>query len=90
MEDNTTPKHSTKFEDGTVITDYLATAYCEGFCEGESASEQDALHAWSYMIGTKLYRSLQGWFGRTVAAIIEQELITEEGEITEKGKSLLN
>lgn len=74
-------KHSIKFEDGTIITSYLAVAYAEGFFEGEEASPKDILHAWSYIIGNKLYLGLQGWFGRTVQDYIDNDIIDENGII---------
>lgn len=52
-------------------TPYLATAYAEGFCEGENASEEEQLEAWQYLIDTGLAWQLQGFFGRTAAALIE-------------------
>jgi hypothetical protein len=71
----------TKFEDGTEITNYLATAYAEGFCEGENASAEDQLRAWSYLIKTGMAWLLQGCFGRTAATLIEQGYISREGVI---------
>ena len=62
-------------------TPYLATAYAEGFCEGEGATEQEQLEAWAYLIKTGLCWSLQGWFGRTASALIEHGLITKEGVV---------
>ena len=73
--------YSTKFENGEEITPYLATAYAEGFCEGENASEVDQLHAWSYLCGTKHGYSLQGFFGRTLTSLIEQGYLDEKGNI---------
>lgn len=35
MTENTI-KYCTTFEDGTMITPYLATAFAEGFCEGDN------------------------------------------------------
>ena len=54
---------------------YLATAYAEGFCEGEGATEAEQLGAWQYLVYTGLVWKLQGWFGRTATALIEQGLI---------------
>ena len=73
--------YSTKFEDGTEITPYLATAYAEGFCEGENASEQDQLHAWSYLCGSKVGYSLQGFYGRTLFNLIKEGYLDENGNI---------
>jgi hypothetical protein len=58
------------------MTPYLATAYAEGFCEGEGASKDEQLTAWQWLHDKKLAYSLQGWFGRTATALIEKGLIT--------------
>lgn len=67
------------------FTPYLATAYAEGFCEGENATAEEQLQAWAYLIKTGQAYQLQGWFGRTATSIIERGFITKEGEITEEG-----
>lgn len=71
--------YETHFEDGTAITDYLACAYGEGFSEGFLASKNDIMRAWSYIAGKKLYRGLQGWYGRTVAGMIEAGIMKPNG-----------
>ena len=53
-------------------TPYLATAYAEGFCEGENASEEEQIEAWQYLINTGLAWRLQGWFGRTAKSLIDE------------------
>lgn len=53
-----------------TMTQYLATAYAEGFCEGENASEEEQLTAWQYLHDTGLAYKLQGWFGRTAQELI--------------------
>jgi len=53
------------------LTAYLATAYAEGFCEGEGASEEEQLAAWQYLVDRGLCWRLQGWFGRTASGLIE-------------------
>jgi hypothetical protein len=57
------------------MTPYLACAYAEGFCEGENATEKEQLIAWQYIADTRLWRQLQGWYGRTVHSLIDNELI---------------
>lgn len=52
-------------------TPYLATAYAEGFCEGEDATEKEQIEAWQYLIDTGLCWKLQGFFGRTASALID-------------------
>ena len=62
-------------------TGYLASAYAEGFCEGEGATEDEQLQAWAYLIKTGACWSLQGWYGRTAHSLIENGVISKEGEI---------
>jgi len=62
-------------------TRYLATAYAEGFCEGENATEQEQLEAWAHLIGTGLCWALQGWYGRNATMLIENGVISKKGKI---------
>jgi hypothetical protein len=64
-----------------VFDSYLATAYVEGFCEGEGASLDEQIEAWAYLIKTGLCWQLQGWFGRAASAMIKKGLISKEGVI---------
>lgn len=67
--------------DGTELTSYLATAIAEGFCEGEQyQNKEDILKAWAYLIQTRQAWRLQGWFGRTANALIEQGIISQDGK----------
>jgi hypothetical protein len=59
------------------LTPYLATAYAEGFCEGEGATMDEQLTAWQYLHDTGQAYRLQGFFGRTAQALIEQGSIAE-------------
>ena len=52
---------------------YLATGLAEGFIEAES--EEQVIEAWQYLVVTGLAWSLQGWFGRTAAALIEEGVV---------------
>jgi hypothetical protein len=70
--------YETTFEDGSLITDYLAVAYAEGF---EECSLRDKVKAWSYLCGTRLGFSLQGFFGRSIAHYIEQHVMSSEGAV---------
>lgn len=70
-------KYETKFTDNTDITDYLATGYAEGF--EQAPNEKDLVKAWSYLIGTKLAFSLQGFFGRQAQSLIDNNIIDNEG-----------
>jgi hypothetical protein len=71
----------TQFADGTEINSYLATAYAEGFCEGDGASPMDQLRAWAYLIKTGTCWQLQGWFGRTAEQLINSGIISPQGVI---------
>ena len=62
------------------LTPYLATAYAEGFCEGEDATIDEEIAAWQYLVDTGLAWKLQGWFGRNAAALIEEGIIKKAGE----------
>lgn len=60
---------------------YLATAYAEGFCEGEDATLEEQLQAWAYLIKTGQCWSLQGWFGRSASRLIDDGIISSKGVI---------
>jgi len=80
METNTKtilPNQRSKIE----WTSYLATAYAEGFCEGEDATIEEQLEAWAYLIITGICWNLQGWFGRNAESLIENGIISKEGVI---------
>ena len=64
-----------------VWNSYLATAYAEGFCEGEGASFEEQIEAWSVLIQTGMCWSLQGWFGRNANDLIQGGVISKEGVI---------
>lgn len=63
---------------------YLATAYAEGFCEGEDATPTEQLEAWAYLIKTGLAWQLQGWFGRAASNLIEQGVVNKDGTIPDE------
>jgi hypothetical protein len=65
-------------------TPYLASAYAEGFCEGEGASQQEQLEAWAYLIKTGQCWSLQGWYGRTAENLIARGVISKDGIINQE------
>ena len=74
-------KVESKFSNGTEITFYLASAYAEGFCEGDEASQVDQLRAWAYLIATGACWQLQGWYGRNASSLLEEGLISHRGII---------
>ena len=67
---------------------YLATAYAEGFCEGENASGPEQLEAWAYLIKHGICWKLQGWFGRNARSLIEQNIIDSSGNLLRKWEDL--
>lgn len=62
-------------------TPYLATAYAEGFCEGEGAPLEEQIEAWCYLHVSKVGYSLQGWFGRNLSNLLEQKIFSNDGTI---------
>ena len=77
--------YETKFSDGSIIDNYMAVGIAEGFEESNAEEaierQKDIIRAWSYICGTKLYRGLQGWFGRNVASFIEQGYMQDDGTV---------
>jgi len=52
------------------MKDFDAVGIAEGFIDAES--KEQVIEAWQHLIDTGLAWSLQGWFGRTAEALIEQ------------------
>lgn len=50
---------------------FTACSICEGFCGGENASREEQIRAWQFIIDTKAYLHLQGFYGRTAKQLIE-------------------
>jgi len=63
-----------------VWNQYKACEYAEGFGEGEGASQEDQINAWAYLIKTGLAYKLQGWYIRAANTLIQQGIISKEGE----------
>ena len=71
------------------ITDsYTACAVIEDFADFEPTAA-DHLDAWAYLIRTGQCWSLQGFYGRGAANLIEQGYITKDGEITDAGRDAI-
>ena len=56
------------------MNSYDAVGIAEGFIE--ATSEEQVLEAWQFLVDSGLAWKLQGWFGRTASALIEQGLIS--------------
>ena len=54
---------------------YEAVGLAEGFIEG---TEEEVINAWQYLVDTGLAWKLQGFFGRTAKALIEEGIIKEK------------
>ena len=63
------------------MTPFDAIMIAEGAVAAES--EEQYVQAWQFLIDTGTAWSLQGWFGRTAMAMIEQGLCTIEEDSTE-------
>ena len=57
------------------MTFFIACAYAEGFCEGENASQKEQLTAWQWISDKGLWKQLQGFYGRTVEELINNNQI---------------
>ncbi len=55
------------------MTDYDACAAIEGF-DGEEHTEEEIIEAFQHLINTGAAWSLQGFYGRTAAALIDRGL----------------
>lgn len=54
----------------------MNTTNAVGIAEGwiDADTEEEVLEAWQHLIDTGMAWRLQGWFGRTAQALIEQGL----------------
>lgn len=52
---------------------FTAVGIAEGFIDADSQEQQ--VEAWQFLVDTGLVWQLQGWFGRTATALIEQGVI---------------
>ena len=56
-----------------MMDNFTAIGVAEGFMEAES--EEQMIEAWQHLVDTGLAWQLQGSFGRTAEALIEQGVI---------------
>ena len=59
---------------------YTACSIVEGF-SGEEHTPAEQLEAWAHLIKTGQCWSLQGWYGRNAQALIDQAVISPDGEV---------
>jgi hypothetical protein len=57
-----------------TLTSYEACAIAEGF-SGKEQTEKEVLTAWQWLVDTGTCWTLQGWYGRTAADLIEEGFI---------------
>ena len=55
------------------MDNFTATGIAEGFIDAEN--EDQIIEAWQYLHDTGLAYQLQGWFGRTAKALLEEGII---------------
>jgi len=55
----------------------MAVGIAEGFEEAEN--EDQVIEAWQHIYDKRLHLNLQGWFGRTMAGLIEAGYIDTNG-----------
>jgi hypothetical protein len=63
-----------------INTTYDACSAIEGFASFEPTQEE-ILESWALLIKTKECWSLQGFYGRGAASLIEEGIISTEGKI---------
>jgi hypothetical protein len=54
------------------MDDYTAVGIAEGFIACNNEGNSEYLRAWQQLIDTGMAWTLQGWFGRTATALIEE------------------
>jgi len=72
-----TQNYETEFSNGSLITPFEACGTIEGF--SPRTAPEDTIKAISYIAGTGLYKSLQGFYGRTIRDIVERGLMNWNG-----------
>jgi len=71
-----TTDYRNQHERGPEVSDLDAVMIAEGV---QDATHEEQLLAWQQLIDTGLAWRLQGWFGRTAQALIEQGLCDAKG-----------
>ncbi len=71
-----TTDYRNQHERGPEVSDFDAVMIAEGV---QDATHEEQLLAWQQLIDTGLAWRLQGWFGRTAQALIEQGLCEAKG-----------
>lgn len=80
----TVPKKQqpTTQEDSSPMTPFKACSIAEGFC-GYEPSDEEQREAWQYIVDTRQWQGLQGWYGRTARDLISEGLIKDtHGDFT--------
>ncbi len=55
-----------------------AVFIAEGCLGYEDCTKDEQIRAWQHLVNTGLAWSLQGWFGRTASALIEEGIINNK------------
>ena len=63
-----------------ALDQFTAVSIAEGFGEGENATQEQQIEAWQYLIDTGTCWKLQGMFGRTAQALIDEGICHAAGE----------
>jgi len=58
-----------------IMDDYKAMGLAEGWIPADN--DELIIEAWQYLHDTRLAYSLQGWFGRTAQALIQEGVINK-------------
>lgn len=56
-----------------AVSSFDAVGIAEGWIEADS--EEQVIEAWQYLVDSGLAWNLQGWFGRTAQALIDNGVI---------------
>ena len=67
------------------MDNYTAMGLAEGFIE--SQNENQVIEAWQHLVDTGVVWSLQGWYGRNAARLIENWVIRPGPRTRNKAKN---